>query len=551
VGSHDLNPQAEPDANSHTRGETPSPASPPIWLRVALPSVGDLIFVLLLASMTIGALAPRLLGDAGTGWHIRNGELILRTRSITRTDPFSATMNGQPWYAWEWLYDVEIAGIHRWTGLNGVVFLTALVIASSFTLTFWLTLRRGASLLISLVLLILALGASAIHLFARPHVLSWLLAVIWFWLLDSSEGATDGRSARQLIWLPAIMLLWVNVHGGFVLGFVLCGIYLVSGLVTRWQTHDAASQKRVSGWLRRLTGVTGVALLAGLVNPFGYKLYVHVYEYLSDRFLMNHIDEFRSPDFHGIAQQCFAALLLITIVALAAGGRRLRNSQLLVILFAAYSGLYASRSLPVSALLLTLILSPLLSQTLADASVNVAIMAPARRVLSRLRDFSQRMTRAQAGFRGHLWPALAVLMGLTVCLHHGMLGSHQLMRAHFSEKRFPVEAVNVMEQRGLHQPIFSEDYWGGYLIYRLYPQNQVFVDDRHDFYGDAFLKRYLRIIHVEPGWEAALAAMNPDCILLPRESSLTTILKEMPQWKVSYEDATAVLFEKMNAGSGR
>ncbi len=394
--------------------------------------------------MTIGALAPRLLGDAGTGWHIRNGELILRTRSITRTDPFSATMNAQPWYAWEWLYDAGIAGIHQWAGLNGVVFLTALVIASSFTLTFCLTLRRGGSLLISLVLLIVALGASAIHLFARPHVFSWLLALIWFWLLDGSETAVDPGKTRRVFWLPVIMLFWVNVHGGFVLGFVLCGIYLAAGLVSLWRTRDSSSRERVSAWLRRLAGVTGVALFAGLVNPFGYKLYVHVYQYLSDRFLMNHIDEFRSPDFHGLAQQCFAALLLITIVALAAGGRRLRTSQLLVILFAAYSGLYASRSLPVSSLLLTLILSPLLSQTLADASADVAIMASVRRVLSRLHDFSQRMTRTQAGFRGHLWPALAVLMGLTVCLHHGMLGSRQLMHAHFSEKRFPVEAVNVI-----------------------------------------------------------------------------------------------------------
>ena len=549
MGSHDLNSQAELDANLQTRVEAPPPSPPPIWLRLLLPSIGDLIFVVLLAGMTIGALAPRLLGDAGTGWHIRNGELILRTRSITRTDPFSATMNAQPWYAWEWLYDAGIAGIHQWAGLNGVVFLTALVIASSFTLTFCLTLRRGGSLLISLVLLIFALGASAIHLFARPHVFSWLLALIWFWLLDGSETAVDPGKTRRVFWLPVIMLFWVNVHGGFVLGFVLCGIYLAAGLVSLWRTRDSSSRERVSAWLRRLAGVTGVALFAGLVNPFGYKLYVHVYQYLSDRFLMNHIDEFRSPDFHGLAQQCFAALLLITIVALAAGGRRLRTSQLLVILFAAYSGLYASRSLPVSSLLLTLILSPLLSQTLADASADVAIMASVRRVLSRLHDFSQRVTRTQSGFRGHLWPALAILVGLMLCLHHGMLGSRQLMRAHFSENRFPVEAVNAIEARGLREPIFSEDYWGGYLIYRLTPQNRVFVDDRHDFYGDAFLKRYLRIIHVEPGWEAALAAMNPDCILLPRESSLTTILKEMPQWKVTYEDATAVLFEKASSGS--
>jgi hypothetical protein len=153
------------------------------------------------------------------------------------------------------------------------------------------------------------------------------------------------------------------------------------------------------------------------------------------------------------------------------------------------------------------------------------------------------MSRAEAGFRGHLWPALAVIAWLFVCVQIGIVGSRRIMYAHFDGKRFPVAAVNLIQQRGIREPIFSEDYWGGYLIYRLYPENQVFVDDRHDFYGDAFLKHYLQIIHVEPGWDAALKEMNPSCILLARDSTLTNILKEVPEWKVIYEDETATLFK--------
>ena len=89
---------------------------PPAWFRFLAPSITDLIFIILLFAMSGGALAPRLLGDASIGWHIRNGEQMLRTHSITRTDPFSVTMGGHTWYAWEWLYDVAIAGIHHWLG---------------------------------------------------------------------------------------------------------------------------------------------------------------------------------------------------------------------------------------------------------------------------------------------------------------------------------------------------------------------------------------------------------------------------------------------------
>ena len=540
----DLNPSIELGTTSSSSGKSALASDSPIWIRFLLPSVTDLLFILLLFSLTIGALAPRLLGDAGTGWHIRNGDLILQTRGITRLDSFSATMNGQPWYAWEWLFDATIARIHQWTGLNGVCFLAALIVAASFALTFRLSLRRGGSVAVTLPLLVIAVGASAIHLFARPHVFSWLLAVIWFQLLDSGEAV--GGKHRGLFWLPVIMLFWVNVHGGFVLGLALCAIYFVAGCIRLWRTKDSAERQTARAWIAKLT-VAGVAsFLVGLINPFGYKLYTHVYQYLSDRFLMNHIDEFRSPDFHGLAQQCFAALLLIAIVTVAVAGRKLRASELLLLIFAVYSGLYASRNLPVSSLLMTLILAPLLSQALASAAKNTTIPSGTRRFLSAIDSFSARMAHAESGLRGHLWPAIAVIGGLFLVAQQGRLGSNQIMQAHFDAKRFPVAAVNAIQQRGIHEPIFSEDYWGGYLIYRLYPQNRVFVDDRHDFYGDVFLKRYLKIIHVEPGWEAALKEMNPNYVLLTRESTLTNILKEVPQWKVIYEDETATLFESAN-----
>ena len=93
------------------------------WLPFLMPSVSDLLFVALLLSLSCGAMGRLLLRDAGTGWHIRNGELMLQTHAITRIDPFSATMNGQPWYAWEWLYDVVIAAIHHcaWAEWRGVL----------------------------------------------------------------------------------------------------------------------------------------------------------------------------------------------------------------------------------------------------------------------------------------------------------------------------------------------------------------------------------------------------------------------------------------------
>jgi hypothetical protein len=519
-------------------GQRASEASP-VWFRFFVPSVADIIFIVLLTALTYGAMAPRLLGDASIGWHIRNGQQMLRTHSITRTDSFSATMNGQPWYAWEWLYDAVIAGIHDWLGLNGVVFFTALVISATFALTLRLAIARGASLPVSVMLLVLSVGASTIHFLARPHVLSWLFAAIWFQILDDAENT----ESKRLFWLPVLTLVWVNLHGGFLLGFALLGLYLLSGSIRYFRCHDQERQ-RAGEWLKTLGSVSALSLLASFVNPYGYKLHIHIYRYLSDPWLMRHIDEFQSPNFHGVAQQCFAVLLLITIVVLASAQNKLRLSHLFVIIFAAYSGLYASRNLPVSSILLTLVVAPLLSWEISGAGTNPALPARVRTFFARCESFSARMGNLEQRFRGHLWPIAAIILGLIVCSQHGRLGSRQLMDAHFDAKHFPVQAAELFARNGIREPIFGPDNWGGYLIYRLYPQAKVFVDDRHDFYGAEFLKNYLQAIRVTHDWEKALDENRVNWVLVPSESPLANILKITGRWTVIHEDATAVLFQR-------
>ncbi len=407
--------------------------------------------------MSGGALSTRLLGDASIGWHIRNGDLMLRTHAITRTDPFSVTMGGQTWYAWEWFYDLVIARIHHGVGLNGVVFFTAVIVALTFALTLRLGLRRGANLPVTALLLALSLGASMIHLFARPHVLSWLFTVIWFQVLDSSEKLED---RRRLWYLPALMLLWVNVHGGFVMGFALLGMYMVSDAILYYRCHETEARRGLSSRLRGLGAVTGLSLLSSLINPYGYELHVHVYRYLSSRWLMNHIDEFLSPDFHGVAQQCFVAILLITIVGLAVARTRPSLARVFVILFAIYSGLYASRSLPVSSLLLTLIVAPLWTQAIADTRTNARLSLRLTSFLSRWHSRVVRVTDVELGFRGHLWPMAALLLGVLACLHQGKVGSQQWMNAQFDPGHLPVQAVDFIVQRGRARSDFQPGLMG-------------------------------------------------------------------------------------------
>ncbi len=528
----------------------------PAWIRWVLPSCSDLFFLVLFCLLVFTNLSSRLLGDAGIGWHIRTGQAILSTHRIPHFDPFSSSMNGHPWFAWEWLFDVIAGTSASLTGLNGVVVFAAFVIA----LTFWLVFRRlerhQTNVLLALFLVLLAVCASMIHFFARPHVMSWLFTFFWFAVQDSWEGCSvaglgksepaDMSSSRVSLWLlPVTMLFWVNLHGGFLIGFVLLASFWLSAL---WQWLRAGSDRfdellwktRAFGRLKEMTFVGVVSGAVTLINPYGFHLYTHIYGYLSNRFLMDHIDEFQSPNFHFVAQKCFAFLLLLTLVALATAGAELRKINVsygLIVLFAVYSGLYSSRNIPISSLLLILIIGPRLSQKIAHlakrgeqpGNLNWA-------------GFPRRMQTIELSLRGYLWPVVVVAFACWIVAHHGKLGAETMIDAQFNPKRFPVAAVNYIEKENLPGPVFSPDSWGGYMIYRLYPESKVVLDDRHDFYGESFLRSYLKTVHVEPGWEDFLRLYPAHCLVIPTNSALANILAESSGWHAVYRDEVAIVF---------
>ena len=514
----------------------------PVFLRWLMPSVADLIFVAILGALVFTPLSVKLLNDAGIGWHVRTGQLILSTHQVPREDPFSSQISLR-WFAWEWLYDVAVGKLEAWCGLNGVVWLTAVVIAAAFAGTFRLAVKRGTNLLAALILTLLALSASMIHFLARPHVFTWLFALVWFCILDSTESDSR-RSGRRLWILPVLMVVWVNVHGGFLLGFVILASYWIASLWTWLRSKESRLEESLhkisAGKRTRVLMLVGIAsALASLLNPYGWNLHEHIYEYLTNRFFMDHIDEFQSPNFHGVAQKCFLILLLISIAAMAARGGRLRLSQVLLALFAISAALFASRNIPVSSILLVLIVGPLVPQ-----------LGFGR--------FTQKMGAVDSGLRGHLWPLVASVATLAIAANGGHVGTKKWMDAHFDPLRMPVDAVNFLRNKNARAyelqdaraaemaqchpfvPMFSPDYWGGYLIYRNYPNNKVVFDDRHDFYGEWRLQKYLTLMHLEPGWEKWLDWFG-GCMILPKSAPLTSVLSKSPEWKMIYTDDVAAV----------
>jgi hypothetical protein len=496
------------------------PARPRSLSSYLLPSLADVLFISLLLALAYGTPSLRLLNDPGIGWHIRTGEWILQNHAVPHTDLFS-NISTRPWFAWEWLFDVKVAKIHAWWGLNGVLASGAFVIALTFALLFRLTLRRGAPLLAALSFVVLAILASTIHALARPHLFSWLFALLCWYLLEE-------KRTTSWIWaIPGIVLLWANIHGGFLIAFALLGLSLAGEFWTLLFGNDFNHDARRN--CIRLGRVLGVSFVASLLNPYGIQLYLHIYQYLGDLFLMHNIQEMQSPDFHSFGARCFALLLFLTACVAITKRHQLRPGQILVLVFFAYAGLYAVRNIPIACIIMTLTVAPMLT--------------------SHQGSFSQRMGAMELHSRGHAWAILFVLATLVACASGGRLLGLQLIHASFNADRFPISAVEFLEQHPPTGPLFTTDAWSGYVIYRRWPALRVVVDDRHDMYGSDYMKRYLKIVNGESDWSMQLQTMGARSVLVPSTSALGSLLRLTPEWRLVYEDGQAVVFESALAGN--
>ena len=530
-----LTPMAPPSSRLETKIGGQQKLSPN-WATWVLPSIADIFFLVLLGMLAFSPMSTALLGDADTGWHIRNGEMIWAARAVPHTDPFSYTRGGQPWYAWEWLYDLAAAGIHHLAGLNGLVLFTAMIIAGTFALLFHLVLRRSGSFVAALVLAMLAASAAQVHMLARPHVLSWLFTLLW---VEALYRFDEGN--RTALWcLPPLMLLWVNIHGGFILGLVLLGIF---GVARIWNFMAERRDQDLKAIVQLfVAGCTCVAVT--FCTPYGYELHLHVYQYLSNSFLMNMINEFQSPNFHLTGYGYFEILILLSVLAVMWARERVSVADLLLVLFAIHASLYAARNIPISAILISMALAPALAAAISPEQQKHPRWMTS--LLDTVHDISINMGGMEKRFRGHAPALLIAAASVAIALNGGRLGSAQFLSAHFDGKTFPVAASEFIAQKGIHDHMFNTDDWSGYLIYRLYPGLKVYFDDRHDFYGESFIREHQKAAHGTLQWREPLDQAQTKWALISVKSPLASLLKDSKDWHLEYDDGVAMLFARAN-----
>jgi len=501
-----------------------------------LPSLTDFAFLMPAVFIFAGMSgAKTLLGDGDTGWHIRTGEWILAHGRVPHEDLFSFTKTGQPWFAWEWLWDVIFAWLHQHWGMAAVVLGSLLVISLTAALLFRLTSRKCGHPLIAIGVTFLAVAGSSIHFLARPHLCTLLLIVVFYSLL---ERVRDNGRTRLLWWLPLLTILWTNLHGGWFVGVVLTGIYAVGELAgglldARPQTWRPAARRSLPYAAAALA-----CLAASLVGPYTYHLHVHIFKYLTDSFQREHIMEMLPISFQNPAARYFEIMLLAGGAAVLWHLRRGRYTECLLLLLFAHLGLIASRNIPIFGI----IAAPVVALALAEWVRKLAeapVAAWLQRLARGLDGFGTSMIENEAVPRAHLLSAAA--LALIAAIFYAP-APPPAFRAKFDAKEFPAKALASLGAPGTQGRIFTYDQWGDYLIYNFYPKNQVFIDGRSDFYGSRFVKNYLDIVNVKYNWQEHLNEYGVDTVLLPADAPLAGALKESSRWHVVYDDGVAIVF---------
>jgi len=435
--------------------------------------------------------------DGDTYWHIAAGRWMLAHHEVLRRDVFSYTHLGQPWMTHEWGSEILMALAYAAAGWNGILVLFSLSAAATAGLMAYAAARRLAGLTLP-ILLVLSFSTMTGGLLARPHLLALTPLVAWTMLMIRAREAGRAPPLRAAL----VMVVWANLHGSFIFGFLLAGVFGLEALfdpaLDRWKT--------LRDW-----ALFGVAtLVAACATPHGVFGLVYPIRIMSMQTLYN-IGEWKPLSF-GTPQPLEFALLAALYMGFARG-LRVPTFRLLLLL-----------------LLLHLTLIHQRYQIVLGATAPLILAEPLARALGQRPPPRIRLAGGLAAL------ALAALV---------MIGIRFVYPAQRGDDFVtPKSAMAHVPAQLLSQPVLNTYDFGGYLIFHgLKP----FIDGRADMYGDDFMRLHNHLMRGDqPELDQAIAKYHFAWMLLSPREPLARAMEAKPGWKKLYGDFWAAVFVRQD-----
>ncbi len=490
---------------------------------------------LLVAIMFIAifTMAVRVPADSDTWWHLRSGQYIVENLSIPTTDPFSHTQLGQVWIDHGWLVQIFwylLFSVGGWAAV-------ALALAALVTIAFWFVWKQIDEVNVFVAALVMILGTvvSSVVWSARPQMGTFVLTAIVAYMLHAYKR----HNGRLLPWLPLIMLLWVNVHGGFAIGFMLMIAYLAGEAVNNLTRHQ---EDPIVSWsrLKHLLLTMAICLAVVVINPHTWRMWGYPFQTVGISALRDFIQEWQSPDFHLVWQQPFILMLLLIIAALARTQRRADWTDLALVAMWTIWALFAGRNIAIFGLVTTPVLARYADLAWAEQwqiwdHKRVPFSGPTSSTRFRRRDPRLILNWILLGL-----VCVAALIKIIVPL---------TPKANLTAEQnsLPFEAVEFIQNERPIGPMFNSYNWGGYIIFKLWPDYPAYIDGRTDLYDDAFIRRYLDVMVADDDWQQTLEDDGINLVFIESDSIVAKFMRQDSSWTEVYRDDMAVIFARTAA----
>jgi hypothetical protein len=477
-------------------------------------------------------------------WHLKAGEVIITSRSIPKTDLFSYTAPGHQFILQNWLVEVIYYATYRAGGLALIVALNAMLLVAALLPVYYLCRRATDSIKLSVMSALLPAVLLLYFGSVRSQVFSFALFSAFYWVLSTYRSRQ-----RNLLWtLPAMMLVWVNLHGAFVLGLGLVVLFLGCELARRIAYGDASDTLSFRE-LRQLGFFLVLSVIATLVNPETYKIYAYIRAVATNPASQTLVLEWQPPSINELAGIIlFYGPFFITLLTLLGAKRKPTLVDLSLVLTFSCLGLSAVRN----GVWFALIAAPVLARYLPTVDFSVVSLALKRiRIGRTLLRWNDKRRESAAPVRYRLNRQIAVLMLTIVVLVTPWVYPH-LGNPTFGntlwETSTPVGAMDYIQQHALQGNIFHPQIYGDYLIWRLWPQQRSFIDGRVHLFDDSVVRDY-RMAFNDSHWDERLARHDIKYLLLSKAEDENRMMIETAgasaTWRLVYEDSVSILFERI------
>jgi hypothetical protein len=500
------------------------------------------------AALVVAATAVhfwvRNLADPDLWGHLTWGRMMIGDGALARSDTFSYTAFGRPFYDHEWLADVITAWTFDTAGAAGLIGLKLALLTlmlfcmldATRTLAHDSDLGRPVHPLTVAAGVVLALAVIAPGATFRPQLFTMAFIALFLALLARADRRLRARGLAlgvgwELASLPPLLALWANLHGGFLVGIALVGLHAVSVLVRLLSRIPPVPSDR--GTLLVLT-LAALGALAPLVNPYGLELYEYLFVTLG---MHEGVGEWDPVPLLAPVFLRFKVLLVLTAALVAhwwdterSEDRRLTLGWLFV--FAIFAGGYALKHQRHTVLF-------------AVVAAPIVIVAAERlrvRAVQRRPGLSPRPPVMTTLLVGAVVVAGIQVAGVTADLaRHGA-------EIRYSRATYPIDALLFMRQHDLRGNLALPLQWGSYAIHHLGDRVRVFIDGRFEaVYPRQVLDDYFAFVQGRNGWERVLDAYPTDIVLLQRAHGVHPRLFARDDFAYVYSDPTSLVFVRRNA----